>query len=112
MLRLVRNTRLISIGLTAGLLSLWSPASRVPRGAFDSIGMGTSVVIHMTAASLLVAADGRVHTAAERLVEETCKIRITKGVVFTNAGLIRRSIQRLRSRRGRARVVIESRVDR
>lgn len=51
--------------------------------------MGTSVVIHMTPSSLLIAADGRVHTAADQVVEDTCKIRLTKDVAFTNAGLIR-----------------------
>jgi len=53
------------------------------------MGMGTSVVIHMTPSSLLVAADGRVHTAADKVVEDTCKVRLTKDVVFTHAGLIR-----------------------
>jgi len=51
--------------------------------------MGTSVVIHMTPSSLLIAADGRVHTAADKVVEDTCKIRLTRDVAFTNAGLIR-----------------------
>jgi len=43
----------------------------------------------MTPSSLLIAADGRVHTAADKVVEDTCKIRLTKDVAFTNAGLIR-----------------------
>jgi len=51
--------------------------------------MGTSVVIHMTPSSLLIAADGRVHTAADKVVEDTCKIRLTRDVAFTNAGLVR-----------------------
>ena len=43
----------------------------------------------MTPSSVLIAADGRIHTAADNVVEDTCKIRLTKDVAFTNAGLIR-----------------------
>ena len=85
----MRCVRIISIAFTAGLLCSWCSANSAHNRSLNSIGMGTSVVIHMTPSSLLIAADGRVHTAADQVVEDTCKIRLTKDVAFTNAGLIR-----------------------